>query len=192
MESILEIFRAISDLFDSVTKLCVAAIVPLGIAAFINWLMRDGINKQVFAQDSRWRAERKETAFLECLKLLWASRCYYCHGLSYPGLADGIYINYKDFLGRMQTLRYVEPWLIVAASHSSAESREKMTREYDKIINIIDLIFQETPQELPSDKDEEGNNLSIVPGHGLPGQIDDTLDTVVECARKELAQVNHD
>ncbi len=153
-------------------------IVPLLMACFISLLTVQGIRMQVNCQEKRWRAERKETAYIECLNRLWQSRCTYF---------EREYVNHGDFLGRMQTLQFVEPWLIVAGSYSSSESQAQMEREYGELLRIIDLVWKETPEDSGKvDPYNEKVKILIVSAHGLPDQIDNLLNTVVECSKKEL------
>jgi len=180
MESAVAFVDSVSNLFSVVIKLCLAATVPLAIAAFINWMMRDSVTTQVGSQETRWEADRKESAYLECLKLLWQSRCQYYKGSK---------LNHGDFLGRMQTLQYIEPWVVVAGNRSSPESREAMEEAVRGLKEKIDLVRRETPEDSgdcdPADKNKK---IFVVEGHGVCEQIDRALDTVIECCKRELRQ----
>ncbi|MFZ5867544.1 MAG: hypothetical protein ACOYXY_16795, partial [Thermodesulfobacteriota bacterium] len=179
MEYVLNFVDSVTRILSIAFDLCLAAIVPLGIAAFINWLMRDAVVKQVRSQEGRWEADRKESAYLECLKLLWQSRCQY-HKESK--------LNHGDFMGRMQTLQYVEPWMVVAGNRSSTESRSALGSAMENLKKTIDLVKKENPKD-SGDTDPTNGNRKIftVEGHKLPEEIDKTLDIVIECCKKELS-----
>jgi hypothetical protein len=173
-----EMVEIISQLMPLLPQLGMAAIIVLVALAATGW--------QVRSQEKRWAAERKEAAYLECLKLLWQSRCQ---------TQEGSFLNRKDFLGRMQTLQYVEPWLIVAGGYSASGVQEELGNAAKNLTTKIDLVRHEEPKPVPSfvplirdtklDQDVI-DRTQVVEGHGLPEEIDKVLNIVIKHCRTEL------
>lgn len=173
----------ISKLMPHLGQLSMAGLIVLLALAATGW--------QVRSQEKRWRAERKEGAYLECLKLLWQSRCKE---------QEGSALNAKDFAGRMATLQYVEPWMIVAGIHSSSSAQEELENAAKELTRKIDLVRSEQPDLPTVDKElvvhrdipltQQVLDRQVIKGHGLPEQIDKALKIVIKHSRTELRQMS--
>jgi len=181
MDFVIGIFQVIIDLFDSITKLCVAAIVPLGIAAFLNWLMRDGINKQVQAKDNQWRADRKEKAYLECLtQLTWSQRNpVRVRDPQNPG-SEVDCLEKESYLGAMASFQHIPTWLIMVQNLSSSSSRNRIQPHREEIIRIFKELKLTERDLIPYKGKEYVREL------GMSDAVEKAFLTVSACSEVEL------
>jgi hypothetical protein len=136
----------------------------------------------VKSQERQWQSDRKESAYLEALRLLWQSRF-----ITYDGMDGQSYLDLKDFLGRMQTLQYTQPWIIVAGNRSSAESEKRMETAVKNLVEKIDLVRNGRPYRT-GEKDERGEDIKIMLDCGLSQAVEDLLEAVVESCKAEFGR----
>ncbi|MEW6531338.1 MAG: hypothetical protein AB1473_10900 [Thermodesulfobacteriota bacterium] len=163
-----------------ITGLLTGSFTLLATAA-TSWFNLHNSNLQRGADEKKRVREKKEDAYLQCLKLLWESRC---RAFQHNGKH---YLDAKDFAGRMQTIQHVEPWMIFAENYSSQNSSKVAIRGTCRILRIVvDLQHRKRKENFKLAGEEEEREWVI--DCGIPKAVDNALGVVRECSIVELKE----
>ncbi len=157
-------------------------LVPLGMGVFIALLTLYGINRQVKWQDKRWRADRKEKAYLECLtQLSWSQRT----PVSVPDEGDKggpevDCLEKESYLGAMASFQHVPTWLIMVGNFSSNASRDRIQPHREEIIKIFRQL-KLTERDIIKYRGKE-----FIREFGMSDAVKKAFLTVSACSEREL------
>jgi hypothetical protein len=146
-----------------------STVLAASINAITNWLNDRGQRKW---EKEKWLRDHKETAYKECLKWLAESK-------TIPIDLQGVnHIQVEIFQGHMHSLRYIRAWAAVLHVYSSETSRSQIEDACNHLTDCIQNVWKAT---IGKDKKD------FVPELGLIKAIDDMLDVVVECTKREAS-----
>lgn len=154
-------------------------LVALGMGSFVALLTLYGISRQVSSQEKRWRADRKEKAYIECLtQISWSQRT----PVRVPD-KDGSEVaclERDSYLGAMASFQHIPTWLVMVQNLSSSASRAQLRPHRNEIITIFKQLKLNERDIIKSGGKEYVREL------GMSEAAEKAFLAVAECSETEL------
>jgi hypothetical protein len=172
--------------------LVASGLLPLLIVALVTWLSYRNTTKQLEYQRREDRARRKEAVYQDCIRYLCEGRC--------KPIMDTTKLDYEDFLGRMASLQYAVPWMIMVASLSPGKAQSDISSTADMLKKYLDECRAEITELMPKPIEilpkknpiiggyDPTCHIVVIEGHDLPRAIDSALDAIVKHSKNELCR----
>lgn len=135
----------------------------------------------------QWVLDKKKEAYFMCLTYLYESRI-----MTHESVTGGhLYIRDEHFDDRIASLRYVVPWLTIAASYSPGIARLELEKVRNELHGLIQEAQTTDPAEVHLFSYTTGAQFHTLAraDHGLSECVEKAMRVVVECAKTELLKV---
>lgn len=156
---------------DAASGVIIGAIIT-GTIVFLNDVLRRGWEKE------KWIIDKREGAYLECLKLLGPSR------RSPLRHDDGQeYLEEVNYQGLMSAMLLVPAWMTMMQCYSSKESVKDLEPVCDNITRIVTELKSKEHEITAIGEKKYVNEL------GISRAIENALPVIKKCFERELLDI---